>query len=190
MSYVAQRIAEIQSEIANRLAQPTSPKDILHLEHVEVSKTRHGKVVYYYRVGKGERIRLPDRDKVSPSEFVKAYDAAKNGERLYKTEPPSKRTPSAGELWPAGRSGHVYFVRSGDTVKIGFSTNINSRLSTLQNANPDNLQILMVMPGTDQTEKFFHEMFADFRIGGEWFSLTGYLAEFVGLNPSKKRPCL
>lgn len=47
--------------------------------NVTRERTRHGRAVYYYRVGKGQRIRLPD---YGTPEFDEAYRAAQAGEPL------------------------------------------------------------------------------------------------------------
>lgn len=57
------------------------------LIHVTREKTRHGKLVWYFREGQGRRIRLPD-DFGSP-EFMEAYRAALSGE----SKPTQKADP-------------------------------------------------------------------------------------------------
>lgn len=51
---------------------PAMPRDLP--EHVERFKTRHGIMIYYFRVGKGARVRLPD-DPQSPA-FKRKYQEA------------------------------------------------------------------------------------------------------------------
>lgn len=53
--------------------------------HVVKETTRHGKVVFYFRIGKGERHRLPGHP--NASEFKKAYAALLRGEKLPEREP-------------------------------------------------------------------------------------------------------
>lgn len=77
------------------------------------------------------------------------------------------------------RPGHVYFVKIGRNVKIGFSSQINTRLGTLQTANPERMELLLVIPGTPQTERFFHELFSEFRIRGEWFIYSRAINNFI-----------
>lgn len=55
--------------------------------YVSREKTRHGKWVYYFRVGKGERKRLPE---FGSAEFDAAYNAARFG-----TPAPSPKKPEA-----------------------------------------------------------------------------------------------
>lgn len=57
--------------------------------HVTRERTRHGKAVYYFRLGKGERIRLPDYG--SP-QFQDAYSAALRGEPFALDRRPNEGT--------------------------------------------------------------------------------------------------
>ena len=70
--------------------------------------------------------------------------------------------------------GYVYFTQgeSGGAVKIGYTTNPESRLKTLQTSYPDILKILCLIPGDEKTEKEYHEKFKDIRLNGEWFKPT------------------
>lgn len=51
--------------------------------NVVTEKTRHGKIVFYFRVGKGDRIRLPDNP--SSKQFKVAYQAACRGKKFEHT---------------------------------------------------------------------------------------------------------
>ena len=174
MDYVSERMQEIAKEIADSALDGGRP--VAGYKNVQRDKTRHGKPVTYYRVGNGKRIRLPNRDEVSEEAFAQAYLAAQNGTVRQKP----RRAKVEGKFGPPGKPGFVYFLRDATTVKIGFTTSIRQRIKAIQTGCAEPVELLMVMPGTDETEKFFHALFRDFRIGGEWFSLTGLLAEFVG----------
>jgi hypothetical protein len=67
--------------------------------------------------------------------------------------------------------GFIYFIQgeSGGPIKIGYATDVYSRLKTLQTGHPDNLKILCAMPGNYDDEKKYHQKFAEYRIRGEWF---------------------
>lgn len=65
--------------------------------------------------------------------------------------------------------GRVYFIRGGDRIKIGFSTNPLGRLSTLQKCSPDELKLLGTIEGTEQDERRLHHHFRHLRIRSEWF---------------------
>jgi len=66
----------------------------------------------------------------------------------------------------------VYFIRAGETgpVKIGVAVNVSIRLASLQTANHEELFLLRSLSGTQQTEQWLHNHYANIRIRGEWFS--------------------
>lgn len=66
----------------------------------------------------------------------------------------------------------VYFVRQPNAshIKMGYAVNLESRLMTLQTANPEKLIVIGVIEdGTRKLERALHEYFADYRVNGEWF---------------------
>lgn len=78
-----------------------------------------------------------------------------------------------------GRDGLVYFVRSGEKVKIGFANDLDSRVRHLQNSAPTELEIMGTIAGTKDIERFLHHIFRKRRLHGEWFSLDQPLREFI-----------
>ena len=66
----------------------------------------------------------------------------------------------------------VYFVRSGDFVKVGFTNNLPSRLGTLQTGSPYRIEVLGICEGSRQDEKDLHGYLERHRVGGEWFKLN------------------
>lgn len=142
--------------------------------------TRHGKTIYYFRRGKDARIRLPDPARVGDRAFNLAYQAALNGEGSYTPETPA-RAPNQPVL-TIGRPGYVYFMRMGNSVKIGFSTDVGKRLKAIQTACPLPAKVIKIIPGSDQTERYFHHHFAAYRQSGEWFHLDGELAAFLAVT--------
>lgn len=80
--------------------------------------------------------------------------------------------------------GYVYFIKSGSMVKIGFSTDVVNRLSNLKVGNPFGSNLVAAIPGTEDTEAYFHKMFADYRKQGEWFSIEGLLKTMLKAMPS------
>ncbi len=169
MSYFEQRIQEIRnSELPKRL-----------FRNVVTETSRHGKTNYYYRVGNGPRTRLPDRKRVGEEAFARAYDEAVKG------LPPAekkRRSIVPKEFGEIGVSGYVYFAKAGAEVKIGFTTNIKARVKSIQTHCAKPVEVVAVIPGSRGTEQFFHDRFSDHRIGGEWFSLVGLLAEFLNVR--------
>lgn len=84
----------------------------------------------------------------------------------------------------------VYFILdgSGSYLKIGRSTDPLARLKTIQTSSPGKLRLLLVLPGSNETEKFFHDKFSQHRANGEWFKVEGELELLVNLlkiRPSK-----
>ena len=81
----------------------------------------------------------------------------------------------------------VYFIQSGDDgpIKIGFATEVASRLSELQTGCPAKLHLLGKVRGSMQLEKDLHALFAGLRISGEWFRPDPSI--FEKINELKKQ---
>ena len=73
----------------------------------------------------------------------------------------------------------VYFVRSGDFIKIGFASNLDTRKRELQCGNPTEIELLATLPGPRSLEKRLHSLFAQHREGGEWFRVNDRLTDFL-----------
>lgn len=73
----------------------------------------------------------------------------------------------------------TYFIRSGETIKIGSSREPQERLSGLQTAVADDLELLVDVPFSILTEDQAHGRFAHIRIRGEWFTATPELIQFI-----------
>lgn len=75
----------------------------------------------------------------------------------------------------------VYYMRIGNRVKIGTSTNLAKRLQAI---NPE--ELMAVESGGADKERIRHEQFAALRTHGEWFRLepplTDHIAEINGVN--------
>ncbi|MFD9192964.1 GIY-YIG nuclease family protein [Streptomyces phaeochromogenes] len=79
---------------------------------------------------------------------------------------------------PEGRHAPVvYFLRNGERVKIGTSTNLRQRILALALRRQD---LLLVVEGDHETERAFHDQFAKQRVAfTEWFHLAGGLARWL-----------
>jgi Meiotically up-regulated gene 113 len=77
--------------------------------------------------------------------------------------------------------GSIYFILDWQSqmIKIGFSTNVSDRLSTLQTATANRLVLLGTRPGSMVEEARIHSMFRDVRKSGEWFEINQSLIEFI-----------
>jgi hypothetical protein len=99
------------------------------------------------------------------------------------TDTPSGPTEPSGApavKWtiPAGKHAPlVYFIRNGNRLKIGTTTELKRRIRTLA-LRPENVALLI--DGDRRREHEYHKQFAEHRIGAtEWFAYEGTLADFV-----------
>jgi hypothetical protein len=69
-------------------------------------------------------------------------------------------------------SRHVYFLLDHDAceIKIGLSTNVKRRQTSLEWERGRKLELLGTMSGGDKLERAMHSRFRDHRKRGEWFS--------------------
>lgn len=93
---------------------------------------------------------------------------------------------------PLERDGFVYFVESGvgGPVKIGWSQDVERRVTELQTANAMPLRLLGKIPGRMCDEGRLHERFAHLRMEAEWFQNSSEILEFLanaGGDPSIPR---
>lgn len=83
----------------------------------------------------------------------------------------ARRVPP--EPVPKG-DGLVYFVRLGNRVKIGWTSNLAGRMAAVPHD-----EILHTQPGTMRDEKRCHAAFAHLREVGEWFRAEPDLLTFI-----------
>lgn len=79
----------------------------------------------------------------------------------------------------------VYFLRVGDRVKIGTTTNLSERVKALSLTLSE---VTHVIPGDAEMERTLHERWDRYRVHAnrEWFHASGSLAAF--LRPETLRP--
>jgi hypothetical protein len=64
----------------------------------------------------------------------------------------------------------VYFIRLGDLIKIGYTTNLPKRLESFRTTVlVEQRDILLIVRGTRKLEKQCHDLFADYRLRNELF---------------------
>lgn len=84
---------------------------------------------------------------------------------------------NAGKKRPGAHEPRTYFVRNGSRVKIGWTTNIKSRMTALSLPMS---AVLLTLDGGPEKEIALHHRFASARIGRtEWFDLTPDLEAFI-----------
>jgi hypothetical protein len=140
----------------------------------------------------------PDCDKSTPEDFAanrigvlcvdhawSHYDAM----NAYLTWPPEDTLAAAAlrarevaldepttEEIEAKRQGHVYYLRVGEQIKIGFSADVKRRLR----AYPPGSELLAVEPGTKTLELGRHRQFVEcLDAGREWFRPEAKLLEHI-----------
>jgi hypothetical protein len=70
-------------------------------------------------------------------------------------------------------NGWVYAFQArsdAEAVKVGFSTDPASRLRNLTNNSPFPLDLIVLIPGSRETERLLHDRLADYKLRGEWYS--------------------
>ena len=84
---------------------------------------------------------------------------------------------------PAPAESVVYYMRVGNRVKIGYSTNLASRIASVM---PE--EVLAVEPGGRMLEGVRHRQFADLRVTREWFRHEGALVAHI--EKLQANPCV
>lgn len=74
----------------------------------------------------------------------------------------------------------IYFVKNSEgLIKIGYTKDIQKRLSTLMHDHGQDLQLLKCICGTRYSEKSLHKRFSSLSVGKEWFRSNTELIEFI-----------
>lgn len=91
--------------------------------------------------------------------------------RLKLWRPPKVRTEAL--------RGFTYFIRVGNSIKIGSSGKFEQRLKALQIAHAKPLEVLAVVPAAIAPEFEVHQIFDGLRTRGEWFRADRELLYFI-----------
>jgi hypothetical protein len=73
----------------------------------------------------------------------------------------------------------VYFIRHQGHIKIGKSVDPWKRLASLQTAHYEPLEMLAIMPGSEDLEHGLHRAFGKYMKRGEWFQENDELLAFI-----------
>lgn len=91
----------------------------------------------------------------------------------------------------ANRRPFIYFFRCRGFLKIGWTTDIEKRLSCVQMCNPDEVVLAALMRGGTREELALHHAFRSLYHRAEWFREEGILVDLVrliaGAEPSAAR---
>lgn len=104
-------------------------------------------------------------------ETQQEYDEAVSFIRTLGRERPLHRTRCA----PRRQVQHLVYAIEAlglNTIKIGWTKHLTSRLSAIRTSCPVELRLLGVTPGNRTDESEIHQQFEDCRVRGEWFRAT------------------
>lgn len=75
---------------------------------------------------------------------------------------------------------YLYFIKCGDAVKIGMSSDPESRMQTLATGAPGKLFLLAKIPNSGGLEAECHKKLSHIHITGEWFRYTDEIVRLIG----------
>lgn len=152
----------------NRLSNRERPAARVQTPRFVKSYTdRHGRIRRYYR-RKGFPA-VPLNGEPGTETFRQAYEAAEEFVRGVRVR------PQPGQVYVIGLAGF-------DLVKIGYTRMApEKRLRQLENGAglTGGLELLATVPGNPPHERKLHRRFAKQRLFGEWFRLSGPVADWL-----------
>ena len=75
--------------------------------------------------------------------------------------------------------GYVYFVRCGEYIKIGYTSDPNTRMSKFRTNNPYVCELVAIMKGGRIREAEIQRQFSEHLHRGEWYRLHESIAVFI-----------
>lgn len=94
---------------------------------------------------------------------------------------PRSRTQPAKKLGPHV-GGKVYFARSGQRIKIGYSKNPWARVRELGAGAESGIELIGTIPGSISDEKELHVRFEHIHVDREWFEAAPELLAYIATN--------
>jgi hypothetical protein len=82
----------------------------------------------------------------------------------------------------------VYFLRGGDVIKIGYTTNLAARQRALETASAVPLELLASVPGDRREEARLHREWWHLHIRGEWFHADEELLRYIRVLAGELEP--
>lgn len=81
--------------------------------------------------------------------------------------------------WARTYKDAIYFIASGEFVKIGTSRNLRRRLYTIRVATPERARLIGVMPGGPREEKDVHWRLRAHRHRAEWYRMHEDITQLI-----------
>ena len=128
---------------------------------------------------------------VSKEHILKRIGGASNGQGGFQKLPSGVTASKRDGMWiistdfePTPRTVTIYFVRetlgSDLSVKIGYATDVSSRVRNIASGNWRKPELVASFVGTHADEQYLHKLFAHLRINNsEWFAPAPELLEYI-----------
>lgn len=75
-----------------------------------------------------------------------------------------------------GKDLYIIVSKVTGSIKIGRTSNIEQRLTTLRTGNAYPLKLILLLENQGKEEKYYHKLCRKYRLEGEWFSLDSLAA--------------
>lgn len=119
----------------------------------------------------------PDENSTSPDEEGRRIVRVEGGWRLVNYQKYRDRDGRPNLKTP----GKVYFIRCGDAIKIGFSSNPWARINALKTSMPEDPELLGYFHGRLEDEAAFQRRFKHLHKNREWFRADPELLEAISV---------
>ena len=136
---------------------------------------------WWIQSGGGKRISTGCRDEMLARIWAAGYDRREMVVEMLQTDPLLRESIEAyiDATRQARNEGMLYAARSGDLVKLGFtSRSPEKRIQQLQTAQGLPLELVALRKGTRDDERRLHEAMRRARVRGEWFDARDPLVAF------------
>ncbi|MBP2495028.1 hypothetical protein ABID82_004987 [Methylobacterium sp. PvP062] len=119
----------------------------------------------------------PDPDEAVIADCRKKAEALTMTMRAWRPEGPVRPT-----------QGVIYFMRLGDHVKIGFTLDLEKRIFSLKTGSPVLGQLVGILKGTREIDRFVRWLFRASHFRGDWFHPTPELLAFIEAHATLPPP--
>jgi hypothetical protein len=77
----------------------------------------------------------------------------------------------------------VYFIKTGDAIKVGIASDLSKRVIGIQVGNPHKVELLHTIDTSEENarkiESQIHELFRKTNLNGEWFHANQFIINFI-----------
>jgi len=77
------------------------------------------------------------------------------------------------------KTGLIYFISTGEEIKVGFTQDVAARVADLQTGNHKKLRVEETFVSYREAEKMIHQRFKADHLAGEWFSRSFEMEELM-----------